>query len=54
MGRIMAQSQGKANGAPKLIDVPAKYADPAKSGITTTVSKGENKYDIVIPRERSK
>jgi hypothetical protein len=30
--------------------VPAKYADPASSGIKTTVNKGENKFDIVIPK----
>jgi hypothetical protein len=51
MGRIQAQAQGKGQGPlPKLIDVPAKYADPTKSGITTTVNKGENKFDIVIPK----
>jgi hypothetical protein len=50
-GKLMAKSQGKGQGPlPKLIDVPAKYADPTKSGITTTINKGENKYDIVIPR----
>src|SRR5262245_17480770 len=32
MSKFMAQSQGKAKGAPKIIDVPAKYRDPAKSG----------------------
>ena len=50
-GKLMARSQGKDPGPlPKLIDVPAKYADPTKSGITTTINKGENKFDIVIPR----
>jgi hypothetical protein len=49
MGKIMAQSQGKGK-APKLIDVPKNYADPAKSGITTTINKGPNTYDIVITR----
>jgi hypothetical protein len=50
MGEIMAASQGKDRAAPKIIDVPAKFADPDKSGITTTISKGVNTYNIVIPR----
>ena len=50
MGKAMAQSQGKAKGAPKIIDVPAKFADPAKSGIKTTVNKGPNTFNIVIPK----
>lgn len=50
-GKMMAKTQGKAPGPlPKMIDVPAKYADPTKSGITTTINKGENKFDVVIPR----
>jgi hypothetical protein len=50
MGRVVAHSQGKGPAPPKMIDVPAKFADPTTSGITTTVNKGENKFDIVIPR----
>jgi hypothetical protein len=50
MGQFMAQSQGKGKGAPRIVDVPGKFADPARSGIKTTVNKGENKFDIVIPR----
>jgi hypothetical protein len=51
MGRIMSQSQNKGQGSlPKMIDVPDKYADPTESGITTTINKGENKFDIVIPK----
>jgi hypothetical protein len=49
-GRLMAQSQGKANGAPRIVDVPSRFADPAKSGIKTTINKGPNTFDIVIPR----
>jgi hypothetical protein len=49
MGMFVAQSQGKGQ-APKLIDVPSKYANPTSSGITTTVSKGDNVYNIVIPK----
>ena len=51
MGPMMAKAQGKAQGPmPKIIDVPAKYANPDTSGITTTVNKGENTFDIVIPK----
>jgi hypothetical protein len=50
MGKAMAQSQGRAKGPPKLIDVPDKYADPSKSAIKTTINKGANVFDIVIPR----
>jgi len=50
IGRSMAQAQGKAKGAPKIIDVPAQFANPATAGIKTTVVKGENTFDIVIPK----
>jgi hypothetical protein len=50
MGKAMAQSQGKAKEAPRIIDVPNRFADPAKSGIKTTINKGANSFDIVIPR----
>jgi hypothetical protein len=48
--RQMARSQGKDKGPlPKMIDVPAKYADPTTSGFTTTIEKGENTYAVKIP-----
>ena len=51
MGKLVAQGQGKGQGpVPKMIDVPAKYGEPATSGITTTVNKGQNTFDVVIPR----
>ncbi|HEY8503788.1 MAG TPA: hypothetical protein VIL46_04350 [Gemmataceae bacterium] len=51
MSKIMAQAQGKLKGRPpKVVEVPAKYADPRKSGITTTVQEGTNTFDIKIPR----
>jgi hypothetical protein len=50
MGKNMAQAQGKAKGGPRIIDVPNRFADPAKSGIKTTITKGANSFDIVIPR----
>jgi hypothetical protein len=50
-GKVMAQSQGKGGkSAPKMIDVPARFADPSTSGITTTIKKGENNFDVVIPK----
>jgi hypothetical protein len=50
IGKLMAQSQGKAKGGPKIVDVPSRYADPATSGIKTTVNKGANTFEIVISR----
>jgi hypothetical protein len=42
-------AKGKKGGpAPKFIDVDKKFADPESSGITTTVNKGSNEYNIVI------
>jgi hypothetical protein len=49
-GLSQAQSQGKAKGAPRIVEVPNRFADPAKSGIKTTVNKGTNTFDIAIPR----
>src|SRR5262249_25173629 len=49
MGKMTAQAQGKANGAAKIIDVPKQFADPNTSGIKTTINKGANTFDIVIP-----
>ena len=50
-GKMMAQSSGKGGKPlPKMIDVPARYADPGTSGITTSITKGENKFDVVIPK----
>lgn len=49
--QAMARSQG-GGGAPlpKFVSVPAPYDDAETSGITTTVNKGANTYDIAIPR----
>jgi hypothetical protein len=41
-----------ANGAgkaPKFVSVPAKFADPEASGLTTTIKPGANTFDIDIP-----
>lgn len=50
MGRAMSQASGKAKGAPRIVDVPKKFADPATSGIKTQINKGANSFNIAIPR----
>jgi hypothetical protein len=35
---------------PRVVNVPAKYADPKTSGITTTINDGANTFDIKIPK----
>jgi hypothetical protein len=49
-GKMMAKTQGKAKGLPKITELPPKYGDPAKSGIKTTIQKGPNVYDIAIAK----
>lgn len=34
----------------RFIDIPPKYIEPARSGLSTTVNKGANVYDIVLPK----
>ena len=34
--------------APKFVSLPAKLQDPETSGITTTIRKGKNEFDIVL------
>lgn len=52
----MAQSYkgpgGKGGGSPppRFVSVPSKYAEPENSGLTTTIQKGANTFDIVLPR----
>jgi len=50
MSRAMSQSKGKAKGLPKVVELPAKFQNPGQSGIKTTVNKGANEFNIVIPR----
>jgi hypothetical protein len=50
-GRAMAQSRsGDKTPLPRVIEIPAKYADPNTSDIKTTIEKGENTFPIVIPK----
>lgn len=45
-----AKGPGKLGKVPDYVDVPTKYHTAATSGLTYTVEKGVNKYDIVIPK----
>jgi hypothetical protein len=50
IGQQMARAKGVSTGpALKFISVSAKYAEPDTSGITTTIKKGKNTFDIVLP-----
>lgn len=53
-GRAMAGTDPKAKGkkvvTPKFVEVPKKYHNPDKSGLTTSTQKGPNQYDIKIPK----
>jgi hypothetical protein len=48
-GQLMSKIMAK-QAVPKVVNVPAKFADPATSGLKTTVNAGPNTYDIVIPK----
>ena len=43
-------SKGGGGPPPRFLSVPSKYAEPENSGLTTTVRKGNNTFDIVLPR----
>ncbi|MDY3555728.1 hypothetical protein R5W24_004873 [Gemmata sp. JC717] len=45
------EAKGKGVTAPpKIVDVPAKFANPATSGLSTTINAGANTYEIKLPR----
>jgi hypothetical protein len=48
-GQLMSKRMAK-QAVPNVIHVPDKYGDPNTSGIKTTISKGQNTFDIVIPK----
>src|SRR5438552_15454857 len=49
IGQQMARAKGVSTAPPlKFISVPAKYAEPDTSGITTTVKQGKNTFEIVL------
>jgi hypothetical protein len=50
VGKVMAESKGKGRSPSKFVDVPTKYHDHETSGLKTTIQKGVNTHDIVIPK----
>jgi hypothetical protein len=46
-GQLMSKIMAKQK-TPKIVNVPAKYADPNTSNLKTTINKGPNTYDIVL------
>lgn len=50
VSKVMAESKGKGRSPSKFVDLPAKYHDHETSGLKTTITKGGNTYDIVIPK----
>ncbi|MCI0704533.1 MAG: hypothetical protein L0241_26050 [Planctomycetia bacterium] len=44
------EAKGAKKAALRFIEVPKTYHDPATTPLKTTVNKGPNTYDIVIPR----
>ena len=49
-----AAAEGRKVSNPKVIDVPRKYADVARSAIKTTIKPGPNTFDIVIEDKKDK
>jgi hypothetical protein len=49
-GEAMGKAMAPGGKAFKMVEVPTKYQDPTKSGIKFTVNKGENTFDIAIPK----
>jgi hypothetical protein len=50
IGQQMARAKGVSTGPVlKFISIPAKFAEPDTSGVTTKVKKGKNTFDIVLP-----
>jgi hypothetical protein len=50
-GEGMLRGRQMAGGKiPKIVSVPDKYGEPKTAGITTTVNKGENVYNIEIKK----
>jgi len=51
IGQQMARAKGVDTGpALKFIAVPAKYAEPDTSGISTTTKRGKNSFDIILTK----
>ena len=51
IGQQMARAKGVDTGpALKFISVPAKFAEPDTSGISTTIKRGPNSFDIILTK----
>lgn len=49
MGKAAAQkAKGEKVSLPKIVTVPAKYADPAQSPVKTTIQKGSNEFHVEL------
>lgn len=49
MGKAAAQkAKGEKVSAPKIVSIPAKYADPAQSPLKTTIQKGSNEFNVEL------
>lgn len=49
MGKAAAQkAKGEKVSTPKILTVPAKYADPAQSPVKTLVQKGPNVFNVEL------
>jgi hypothetical protein len=49
-GMLMGRRMSGEKNIPNPVHIPSKYADPATSGIKTTIVKGENTYNIEISK----
>jgi hypothetical protein len=41
---------GSRPAPPKLVEVPAKYAEPENSGVTAIIKRGKNSFDISLAK----
>lgn len=49
MGKAAAQkARGEKASTPKIVTIPAKYADPAQSPVKTTIQKGANEFHVEL------
>lgn len=49
-GMLMGRRMSGEMNLPNVVHILAKYTDPTTSRLKTTIAKGENTYDIVIPK----
>jgi hypothetical protein len=49
-GKLMSRRMSGEKNIPNPVHIPSKYAEAATSGLKTTIAKGENTYNIEIPK----